>query len=314
MKVAITGASGLVGSRFFDLFKSRYELIPISSSYGVDITDTRKIKKFLEQKKPALIIHLAAKTNVDLCESDMGEDMKLLKKNKVINGEKISFDSLDPEEWKGSETAFGVNVVGTKNLADYAKKAEIKFVYVSTDFVFDGEKEGEYSEEDPVSPANWYGQTKHWGEQVIESESLILRTSYPFGYKSNIKKDLVWTLVDLLSNHDVVKLISDQIITPTFIDDIAEGINFLIQKNELGLFHLVGNNHLSPYDIGVSIAREFEFPDSKIELTTRELLYKGRAARPFKVMLKNDKLKDLGFEVTDFFEALTKIKQSAAQL
>jgi len=308
MKIAITGATGLVGSRFFDLYKSHYELIPISSSYGVDITDSKKLNKFLTQKKPALILHFAAKTNVDACEDDKDEDIKRLKKEKAIEAGTVDFEKLDVLKWKGVQSAFGINAIGTKNLSDYSHKNGIKIIYISTDFVFNGEKEGGYSEEDETDPIDWYGQTKFYGEKALLGDFLVTRISYPFGYKSFLKKDLIWTLVDLLTTNDSVKLVSDQIITPTFIDDIVRGLNFLIEKNVSGLINLVGNNHLSPYDIGVAIAREFSLPESKIELTTRAELYSGRAARPFKVNLKNDKLKALGFQMTDFFDALLKIK------
>ncbi len=308
MKVAITGATGLVGSRFFDLFKSRYELIPISSSYGVDITDRRHLHKFLSQKKPSLILHFAAKTNVDSCEDDRESDIKLLEKQKAYIDGEIDFEKIDLDFWKKSKSAFGINTVGTKNLSDYAIKNNLKIIYISTDFVFNGEKEGRYSEADIPDPIDWYGQTKFYGEKVLNNDSLTCRISYPFGYKSSLKKDLIWNLVDLLGTREVVKLISDQIITPTFIEDIAGGINFLIENNVSGLIHLVGKNFLSPYEIGIAIAREFGLPESKIELTTRADLYHGRANRPFKVMLENDKLRDLGFQVTDFFEALKKIK------
>ena len=310
MKIALTGASGLVGSRFFDVLKGKYEIIPISSSYGVDITDRKKIHKFLEEKNPALIVHLAAKTNVDGCEEDKKEDLKKLEEQKIYSSGEVGFESLNADLWKGSASAFGINVAGTKNLADYASKKDIKMIYVSTDFVFNGDSDKQYSEESEVDPINWYGQTKYWGEQTIPDKSLIARISYPYGRQSNIKKDLVWVLINLLSERDVVELVSDQVITPTYIEDIVAAFDFLIEKDINGLIDVVGNNFLSPYEIGVAIAREFNIPETKINTTTREKLYKNRAKRPFKVMLKNDKLKNLGFEMTDFFMSLARIKKS----
>jgi dTDP-4-dehydrorhamnose reductase len=309
MKIALTGASGLVGSRFFDLLKSKYEIIPMSSSYGVDITDKNKVHKFLLSKSPTLIVHMAAKTNVDLCEEDYREDSKKLKKEEILDKGEIIFEGLGTEDWKGSRSAFGINVVGTKILSDYARKAEIPMIYMSTDFVFDGEKSGEYTEEDSTNPINWYGQTKLWGEKVLPEESLIARISYPYGYRSQVKRDFVWGLLDILKKEDIARLICDQIITPTFVDDIIMALDLLIERKYLGLLNIVGNNFLSPYEIGVVISREFGLPEIKIDTTTREELYKGRARRPFKIMLKNDKLRALGFEMTDFFEALRKIRQ-----
>lgn len=308
MKIVLTGASGLVGSRFFDLLKAQYEIVPLSSSYGIDITDKKKVTKFLKEKNPALIVHLAAKTNVDKCEEDKKGDREKLEKEKVLVDGEISFDSLDSEKWKGSESAFGINVVGTKNLSDYVQETGIKMVYMSTDFVFDGYTNRAYTEEDTPSPVDWYGQTKLWGERVIPNDSLITRIAYPYGFKSNIKKDLIWTLFELLQTQEEVKLIYDQIITPTFIDDIVMAVSHLIEKNQSGLFNVVGNNFLSPYEIGVAIAREFGIPETKIEKTTRDVLYRGRAERPFKVCIQNGKLRNSGFEMTDFYEVLKKIK------
>ena len=310
MKLALSGATGLVGSRFFDLLKTRYEIIPITSSAGIDITDRKKIHKFLSGKNPSLIVHLAAKTNVDACEDDKQADIKKLEKEKALSSSGLDLGNLDPDIWRDSKSAFGINVIGTKNLADFAALNGIRIVYVSTDFIFNGESDIPYTEDDKADPIDWYGQTKYWGEKMLPLSSLITRISYPFGYRSQIKKDLIWTLVELLKNNPQVALVTDQVITPTFIDNIVYGIDFLIGKDSSGVFNLVGNNFLSPYEIGFAIAREFGFPESKIETTLRAKLYRGRARRPFKVMLKNDKLRHLGFEMTDFFEALSKIKQS----
>lgn len=308
MKIALTGATGLVGSRFFDLLKSNYEIIPISSSFKVDITDKKNLDKFLKNINPALILHLAAATNVDKCEEDMDVDLASLKKQKVYADGIVDFENIDPDNWKHSTSAFGINVVGTKNLADYSRKSGTKMIYVSTDFIFDGTSDGGYFEDSVTNPINWYGQTKLWGEKVVGPDDLITRISYPYGRKSPIKKDMVWTLVDVLEKIEAPKLVFDQIITPTFIDDIINGFRFLIDKNVTGTIHLSGSNYLSPYEIGVAIAREFNLNEGKIQTIKRSELYKGRAKRPFKMMLKNDKIKNLGFEITDFYQALKKIR------
>lgn len=308
MKIILTGATGLIGSRFFDLLKTKYEIAPLSSSFGVDITDKSRVSKFLNEKNPQLILHMAAKTNVDACEEDKEGDVKRLLKSDIVKDKLFYPENIDPTEFKGSLSAFGINVVGTKNLSDWAAENERKMIYISTDFVFDGEQNIPYTEEDPPLPVDWYGETKLMGEKVITGNALITRISFPFGHKSPIKKDLIWTIVDLLSTKPEVSLVVDQIITPTLIDDIVGGLDFLISNNVSGLYNLCGNNFLSPYDIGLAVAREFGFNETKITTTTRQKLYEDRARRPFKVMLKNDKLKNLGFEMTDFFEALKKIR------
>lgn len=305
MKIALTGASGLVGSRFFDLLKSKYEIIPVASSYGVNITDKNKVQKFLSDKNPGLLVHMAAKTNVDACEEDREDDIKKLVRSKAYSkNEDLDIPMIDPDEWKGSNSAFGINVAGTINLAEYAQKKEIPIIYISTDFVFDGKKNGEYTEEDRPNPINWYGQTKLWGEKVLPPEHLITRVAQPYGHRSHVRKDFVWRLVDILLKQDIARFVSDQLITPTFIDDIVMALDLVIERRAHGLLNVVGNNFLSPYEIGVAISRELGLSEIKIEAITREKLYKGRAPRPFKVMLRNDKLRDLGFKMTDFYDAL----------
>jgi len=309
MKIILTGATGLIGSRFFDLLKGRYEIVPLSSSFGVDITDRIKVRKFLDEKNPALIVHMAAKTNVDECEDDKTSDRKMLESQKVLAGRFLNIENLDVNLWKNNVSAFGVNVIGTKNIADWAHEKGIKVIYLSTDFVFDGNSDEPYSEESKTEPIDWYGQTKLWGERVINGEKLIGRISFPYGYRSPLKRDLVWTIFELLKNNETVELINDQIITPTFIDDVVGALDFLTNKNESGVFNIVGNNFLSPYEIGIAIAREYLIPESKILSKTRADIYRGRAPRPFKTKLYNAKLCNLGFEMTDFFEVLKIIKQ-----
>jgi dTDP-4-dehydrorhamnose reductase len=310
MKIALSGAAGLIGSRFYDLLKNKYEIIPVSSAFNVDITEKYKVRKFLESVSPAFIVHMAAKTNVDACEEDKDSDLKKLRAKGAYKDEELNIEKIDPLDWKGNPSAFAVNTVGTKNLADFASENDIKIIYLSTDFVFGGDSEGEFTEDDTPSPVNWYGQTKFYGERFIPQNSLVVRISYPYGYISTVRKDFVWTLIDLLKNSGSLKVVSDHIIAPTFIDDVVSGIDFLIENSTTGIVHLTGDNHLSPFEISVAIAREFGLNESKIELTTRAEFYKNRAKRAFKVLLKNDKLKNLGFAMTDFYKALKLIKES----
>ncbi len=309
MKIAITGSHGLIGSRFTDLVKDKYQIFHVNLSSGIDITDKKALWEELSRENPSLILHFAAKTHVDGCEEDKNSDAGDLKNQGVyVNGE-IDLENLKVENWKNKSSAFAVNVVGTKNLADFAKENNIKIIYVSTDFVFDGKKNDPYNETDEPNAINWYGQTKLWGERSVGDFSLITRLAYPFGYKSSIKKDFIWTMIELLESRDSIKLISDQIITPTFIEDVARGLDFLIEKGQEGIINLVGNDFLSPYQIGLMVATEFSFDKSRIGATKLQEFYSGRAQRPFKVRLKNDKLRSLGFEMTNFASALRKIKQ-----
>ncbi len=302
MKIILTGASGMIGSRFEELMFENHEIIPLSSEDGVDITDKESIAAFLEDKDADIMIHLAAKTDVDGCETDKSTDLGILNiEEKDI--ESLDIKSLKSDEWKGKKTAFAINAIGTKNLYEVAKEKGMKFVYISTDFIFSG-NEDEYSEESAPNPVDWYGSTKYFGEKIVDiSKDLIVRLSFPYGYLSPVKKDVVWKLYDFIKEREEVSLISDQTITPTFIDDIVEGLVFLLQKDAVGTLHLTGSSYLSPKEIGEKIKDAFGF-NTIINESHLADVYNGKAERPFKSIMRNDRIKNLGFKPKTFDEGL----------
>ena len=306
MRIILTGASGLIGSRFEELMFEKHEIIPLSSTNGIDITDKDSIENFLRDKEADVVIHLAAKTDVDGCETDKAEDLNALG---ISEGQamQVKMDDIDASPWQGKSTAFAINSVGTKNLYNVAQLRGWKFVYISTDFVFSG-NEDNYTEESEASPVDWYGMTKWLGEQVVNTgKDLIVRLSFPYGYQSPVKKDVVWKLHDFLGQKDEVSLISDQIITPTFIDDIVYGLEFLLQQKVFGIIHLTGSSSLSPFDIGTKIKETFGFSTTINESRLADV-YAGKAARPFQSIMKNDKLRTLSFVPKTFDEGLALIK------
>lgn len=301
MKVILTGATGLIGSRFEQLMFESHEITPLSSSRGIDITDEQAIQSFLEDKEFDAVIHLAGKTDVDGCENDKEEDLSLLKVD-VDDLEKIDLTSLNPSLWKNRKTAFAINCIGTKNLYEATRNKNLRFIYISTDFVFEGN--GKFDEESEPDPVNWYGMTKLYGERLIDTNrDLIVRLSFPYGYPSLVKQDFVQKLINLLREKDQVSLIEDQTITPTFIDDIVFGLDFLLQKDDAGIYHLTGSSYEDPYHIGQIIKERFRL-ETKINPTTREHIYRGRAPRPFQSIMLNDKIRELGFEPKTFEEGL----------
>jgi dTDP-4-dehydrorhamnose reductase len=217
----------------------------------------------------------------------------------------------DDTQWYASSepdaanSAFAINFLGTRNIYKEAKARNIKFVYISTDFVFEGN--GKYDEESIPKPINWYGMTKWYGEKLIDvSKDLIVRLSFPYGYPSPVKLDFVQKLIGFLRDRDEVSLIEDQTITPTFIDDIVNGLDFLMQKNATGIYNLTGSSSEDPYHIGQMIKTKFGF-NTKINPTTREQIYKGKADRPFQSIMRNEKIVKLGFRPKTFDEGLALI-------
>ncbi len=312
MKIILTGATGLIGSRFEELMFESHEIIPLSSK-EVMIQNADSVWSFFEDKNADVVVHLAAKTDVDGCETDKVSD-----ESRILHtvGSQLRIWDMDWDDtlWYASSepdaanSAFAINFLGTRNLYREARERGMKFVYISTDFVFKGD--GKYDEESVPSPINWYGMTKWYGEKLIDTKKdLIVRLSFPYGYPSPVKPDFIQKLIGFLRDRDEVSLIEDQTITPTFIDDIVFGLDFLLKNDATGIYNLTGSSYEDPYHIGHMIKSRFGF-STTINATTREQIYKGKAERPFQSIMRNDKLVHLGFKPKTFEEGLDLIKNA----
>ena len=200
MNIFTVGASGMVGSRIIELLSNKYSFHDLSLNNDVDITDPSTLGVIKNDTEHEVLIHLAAKADVDGCELDkpLGE--------------------------KGA--AYNINVNGTKNVIDACRDSHKKLIYISTDFVFDGvhTPPNGYTEDDAPNPVNWYAQTKFMGEELVKNSGLpyvIVRIAYPFRKEFELKKDFVRAIADRLQNKQPIAGVTDQIFTPTFIDDIA---------------------------------------------------------------------------------------------
>ncbi len=288
-KIFGIGITGLVGSRIVELLGEVYEFIPLGTKESVDITNKNSLESAMKDQEDAkIVLHLAAKSSVDGCEED-----KSLGENGMA--------------WK-------INVEGTRNVVEICKEFEKKLLYISTDFVFDGTKD-EYSEQDVPNPINWYGVTKYEAEKIVSGAGIqysIARIAYPYRSNFSQKKDFVRAILDRLQNKQKVEAVTDHIMTPTFIDDIAFAIDAIIQKNASGIFHAVGSQSLSPYDAACSIANEFGCDLSLISKTTQKEFFNGRATRPFCLKLKNDRILQLGVTMKTFAEGLQELKKQMA--
>lgn len=276
-----TGLHGLLGNHITHYLDSRYSFDDISEQ-NIDITDKEAIKRAITNSKATTILHLAAMTNVDLCEQD-----KYLGKN---------------------GRAWQVNVEGTRNIVYAAKELQKKVIFISTDFVFDGEKEW-YGENDQPHPINWYGVTKFEAEKIIlnQSHNCVVRLAYPFGMNHPKKKDFMTIFLENLASGKLMAL-TDHYFTPTFADDIASSLQQIIDKDATGILHVVGSMSLTPFEAGQEIARNFGYPVSSVAMTTCDVFYKNRAKRPYKLRLKNDTINALGMRMKSFSEAVLFIK------
>lgn len=285
MKILGTGLTGLVGSRIVELLGNKYDFENLSRSSGFNITDKNQVLEKIKNSNAQIVLHLAAKTDVDGCEKD-----------KILGQEGGA--------WK-------INVEGTRNVAEVCQATNKKLIYISTDFVFDGTNPpaGGYSEEDIPNPINWYAKTKYEGEKIVQNLKtpwMIIRIAYP--YRSQFERlDFARAILNRLKEGFPIAAVTDHIFTPTYIDDIASVFDILIEKNSQGIFHVVGSQHLTPFDASLLIAKEFGLDSSKITKTTRAEFFNNRAPRPFQLALKNDKIEKLGIKMKTFEEGLREI-------
>jgi dTDP-4-dehydrorhamnose reductase len=287
-KVITIGGSGLVGSRVRELLGEKFTFKDLSRKDGVDITDRSSLHMLEKDSEYSCVLLLAAKADVDGCEKDkeVGE-----------NGE-----------------AWRINVQGTRNVAEACRESGKKLIYVSTDFVFNGENTPEegYSEEDKPDPINWYAKTKYEGEKAVQDSGvkyIIARTAYPYRKEFDAKLDFVRAIAGRLQSHQEVAAIADHIMTPTFIDDIALGIQKLIEEDAEGIFHVTGSESLSPFEAAIEIAKSLKVDLHLVKKTTRAMFFKDRAPRPFNLSMKNAKISKLGASMRTFTQGLEEVFQ-----
>ena len=245
MKVLVTGASGLLGIKVVkELQRKGYEVIPTHrskplhpNSIKLDITEKEAVNNLITKTKPNIVIHAAAETNVDLCE-------------------------------KQPKHAHQVNVQGTRNIAKASQKTQAKLIYISTDYVFDGEK-GNYTEEDRTNPINTYGLTKLKGEQETTKHCrnyLILRSSVNFGWHPYKQNFAIW-IINSLRQSKRINVVTDHYNTPTLTDNLAQVIGEAIEKDLKGLYHASGAERISRYRFAEKIAEKFSLPRKLIKPT-----------------------------------------------
>lgn len=258
MKILITGANGLLGQKIVDYClknsiefiatskgKNRNSICPSSKYREMDICDNSQIEKVFSFEKPTHVIHTAAITNVDYCE-------------------------LNPEDCQE------VNVNATKQLALACNEIKAHFQFVSTDFVFDGEK-GNYIESDEVNPVSIYGQSKADAEIAVQVNSKfgwsIVRTIIVYGVGENLSRsNIVCWAKGALEKGDEMNIIDDQFRSPTFADDLAAGCVGVLEHNEEGIFHISGPKTYSIFQIVELIAKHFNYSMKKVNRISSDTL------------------------------------------
>lgn len=273
-KIAVTGLSGVIGSILIDDLSDSAEIIDlyhrsknlekekISRHLKLDLLKKNDIEKILYQAEPDVIIHMASITHIDICEADKKHGRKGI-------------------VWK-------TNVEGTREISKFSEKNKVPLIFISTECVFDGKQEL-YTEKSKKNPINWYGETKSAAEDEILShvkKATIIRSVVAFHENDNEKTILGKFLKQLQSTKEV-KIVADQIFTPTYTYDITKAIHKAVKKNTKGILHVAPKKRLTPYDFGLLVAKRYNLSDRKITKTTLEKLYgKSRAS----LRLKNASL------------------------
>jgi dTDP-4-dehydrorhamnose reductase len=274
LKIALTGADGLVGSRIVELLGRDFEFIPLPQK-SMDITDKTQVENTLKNLDFDIFFHLAAYTNVAGAEAN-------------------------------KDLCFKINRDGTKNVFDVVTQKQKKFVYISTDFVFDGTKPP-YDESSIPNPIGVYAASKLEGERIVKDKAMIVRIAYPYRASFELKKDFFRTFKYYLENNKPLSMISDSIMTPTFIDDIAFGLKYLFSNFKPEIYHLVGSEYLSPFDAAVKVAEAFGLDRSLIGKTTYVEYIKGKAKLPQFASIRSSK--NTFWKMKTFGDGLEEIKK-----
>jgi len=281
MRLLVTGADGQLGSEICRLSAhDTYGTYLNSHADGgktkfvrLDITDQAAVSETLRRLKPDWVVHCAAMTGVDACETNM-------------------------------DAARNVNVGGTKNLVHACEAAGAAMVYISTDYVFDGKK-GNYKETDAPNPLNYYARTKLEGEVIASTleKHVIVRSSVIFSAKEN--NFVSWVLESLKAGR--TKVVTDQINSPTLAAELAECVLELIGKNAQGVYHAAGAERISRYDFARKIAKAFG-ADEKLIVPIRTAELRQKAVRPADSSLDIEKVKRLCIVFSNVDGALRKLK------
>ena len=274
MRVLVTGVKGQLGHDVVNEMEKR-GLTPIGVDLAeMDITDKEACDRVITEANVEAVIHCAAYTAVDAAEDNVDVCMK-------------------------------VNAGGTRNIAGVCKKLGIKMMYISTDYVFDGQGTRPWEPDDPVvEPLNVYGHSKYEGEVAVEKYAphyYIVRIAWVFGLNG---KNFIKTMLNLGKTHDTLTVVDDQIGTPTYTYDLARLLVDMLEKEEYGKYHATNEGgYISWCDFAKEIFRQAGMDVNVIPVSSAE--YPAKAKRPSNSRMEKKKLEEHGFtRLPDWKDAL----------
>ncbi|HZS00301.1 MAG TPA: dTDP-4-dehydrorhamnose reductase [Chloroflexota bacterium] len=242
MRILVTGSNGLLGTKLIEAMLQRPGLQPLAASrgpcangflgdfpfYPLDVTDQERTAAVVQETAPDVVVHTAAMTDVDGCE-------------------------------RAPDAARAINVTGTANVADACARAGAHLVHLSTEYVFDG-RAGPYGEDDPPNPLGVYARTKLESERVVAAQCpnwAVARTTVLYGYAPNVRPNFVLWLLDQLAQGQPVRVVDDQIGSPTLADNLAEMVLALAEHRARGVYHTVGASRIDRYHFAQLAAEVF---------------------------------------------------------
>ncbi|MCM1186806.1 MAG: dTDP-4-dehydrorhamnose reductase [Lachnoclostridium sp.] len=263
MKVLVTGITGQLGHDVMEELQKRGIEAVGTDSRTMDVTDGEAVERTLKAAAPDAVIHCAAYTAVDAAEDN-------------------------------EEICRRVNAEGTQNIAKVCKELDCKMIYISTDYVFDGQGDAPWKPEDPCNPRSVYGRTKYEGELAVQEfldKYFIVRIAWVYGING---KNFVKTMLNLSKTHDKLTVVSDQFGSPTYTRDLAKLLANMVQTQEYGIYHASNEGICSWYEFACAIFEEAGIQIQVAPVTTAE--YGAKAPRPLNSRLSKEKLMEKGFE------------------
>lgn len=263
MKVLVTGVKGQLGYDVVnELEKRGLEAVGVDIQ-EMDITDADSVNSVIGEAAPDGVIHCAAYTAVDAAEDNV-------------------------------EICRKVNAEGTQNIANMCRKLDIPMIYISTDYVFDGQGERPWLPDDERAPLNVYGQTKYEGELAVQNtldKYFIVRIAWVFGLNG---KNFIKTMLNLGKTRDHLTVVNDQFGSPTYTYDLARLLVDMIQTDKYGIYHATNEGICTWYEFACEIFRQAGIDVQVTPVTADQ--YPAKAKRPSNSRMSKDKLEENGFE------------------
>ncbi|MBX3253607.1 MAG: SDR family oxidoreductase [Chitinophagaceae bacterium] len=294
MKILVTGSNGLLGQYLVrDLALAGHIVVatgrgtcrlqigelPGALYSEADITDEQAVWQLVSGAAPDVIVHAAAMAQPDACELD-------------------------------KEACYKTNVEATRYFCKAASALGAKMVYISTDFIFSGDN-GPYKEDDITGPVNYYGQSKLEAEETVKNmlkDWAIVRTVLVYGnILAGTRSNMVTWVKENLEKGNSIKVVNDQIRTPTYIEDLSEGIKRIIEKNESGIYHISGKEVFTPYEMALQVADYFHLNKNLMEKVDASV-FTQPAKRPLKTGFIIEKAEAvLGYSPVSFKEGMKRM-------